>query len=68
MKKLVMMLVCMFAVHTMVMADNDKPIEVSQLPAKAQTFIKTYFKDHKVAIGKSSVSCPLKPSDSAPLC
>ena len=32
MKKLVMMLVCMFAVHTMVMADNDKPIEVSQLP------------------------------------
>ena len=24
MKKLVMMLVCMFAVHTMVMADNDK--------------------------------------------
>ena len=31
MKKLVMMLVCMFAVHTMVMADNDKPIEVRQL-------------------------------------
>ena len=29
MKKLVMMLVCMFAVHTMVMADNDKPIEVA---------------------------------------
>ena len=50
MKKLVMMLVCMFAVHTMVMADNDKPIEVSQL--KAQTFIKTYFKDHKVAMAK----------------
>ena len=47
-----MMLVCMFAVHTMVMADNDKPIEVSQLPAKAQTFIKTYFKDHKVAMAK----------------
>ena len=52
MKKLVMMLVCMFAVHTMVMADNDKPIEVSQLPAKAQTFIKTYFNDHKVAMAK----------------
>ena len=47
-----MMLVCMFAVHTMVMADNDKPREVSQLPAKAQTFIKTYFKDHKVAMAK----------------
>ena len=52
MKKLIMMLVCMFAVHTMVMADNDKPIQVSQLPAKAQTFIKTYFKDHKVAMAK----------------
>lgn len=25
MKKLVMILVCMFAVHTIVMADNDKP-------------------------------------------
>ena len=52
MKKLVIMLVCMFAVHPMVMADNDKPLEGSQLPAKAQTFIKTYFKDHKVAMAK----------------
>lgn len=52
MKKLVMMLVCMFAVHTMVMADNDKPIQVNQLPAKAQTFIKTYFKSQKVALAK----------------
>lgn len=52
MKKLVMMLVCMFAVHTMVMADNDKPIQVNQLPAKAQTFIKTYFKNQKVALAK----------------
>lgn len=25
MKKLVVMLICMFAVHTMVMADNDNP-------------------------------------------
>ena len=52
MKKFIMMLVCTFAMHTMVMADNDKPIQVSQLPAKAQTFIKTYFKDHKVAMAK----------------
>lgn len=52
MKKLVMMLVCMFAVHTMVMADNDKPIQVNQLPTKAQTFIKTYFKSQKVALTK----------------
>ena len=52
MKKFIMMLVCMFAVHTMVMADNDRPIQVNQLPAKAQTFIKTYFKNHKVALAK----------------
>lgn len=52
MKKLVMMLVCMFAAHTMVMADNDKPIQVNQLPAKAQTFINTYFKGQKVALAK----------------
>ena len=47
MKKFIMMLVCMFAVHTMVMADNDKPIQVNQLPTKAQTFIKTYSKTIK---------------------
>lgn len=52
MKKLVLLLVCMFTMHTMVMADNDKPIQVNQLPAKAQTFINTYFKDHKVALAK----------------
>lgn len=52
MKKLVLLLVCMFAVQTMVWADNDKPITTSQLPAKAQTFINTYFKDLKVAFAK----------------
>lgn len=52
MKKLILLLVCMFTMHTMVMADNDKPIQVNQLPAKVQTFINTYFKDHKVALAK----------------
>ena len=32
------------------MADNDKPVQVNQLPAKAQTFLNTYFKDVKVAL------------------
>lgn len=40
----------MFAMSTMVMADNDKPVQVNQLPAKAQTFLNTYFKDVKVAL------------------
>lgn len=52
MKKLVMLLVSMFMMHTIVMADNDKPIQMNQLPAKAQTFINTYFKNNKVALAK----------------
>ena len=50
MKKLVLAVVAMFAMSTMVMADNDKPVQVNQLPAKAQTFLNTYFKDVKVAL------------------
>ena len=34
------------------LADNDKPIQVGQLPTKAQTFLTTYFKSHKVALAK----------------
>ena len=49
MKKIVFLLVCLFSM-TIVKADNDKPIEMNQLPAKAQTFITTYFKDQKVAL------------------
>ena len=49
MKKNVFLLVCLFSM-TIVKADNDKPIEMNQLPAKAQTFITTYFKDQKVAL------------------
>lgn len=50
MKKLVLAVVAMFVMSTMVMADNDKPVQVNQLPAKAQTFLNTYFKDVKVAL------------------
>ena len=49
MKKIVFLLVCLFSM-TIVKADNDKPIEMNQLPVKAQTFITTYFKDQKVAL------------------
>lgn len=38
MKKLVFLLVCVFTVSTVAMADNEKPIQVGQLPTKAQTF------------------------------
>ena len=50
MKKLVLAVVAIFAMSTMVMADNDKPVQVNQLPAKAQTFLNTYFKNVKVAL------------------
>ena len=50
MKKLFLAVVAMFAMSTLVMADNDKPVTVNQLPAKAQTFLTTYFKDAKVAL------------------
>lgn len=52
MKKLVFLLVCVFAMSTVAMADNEKPIQVGQLPTKAQTFITTYFKGKKVALAK----------------
>lgn len=52
MKKLVFLLVCVFTVSTVAKADNEKPIQVGQLPTKAQTFITTYFKGKKVALAK----------------
>lgn len=52
MKKWILMLICVLGVQSMAWADNDKPIQIGQLPTKAQTFITTYFKEHKVALAK----------------
>ena len=52
MRKWILMLMCVLGVQTMVWADNDKPVQIGQLPTKAQTFITTYFKNHKVALAK----------------
>lgn len=52
MKKWILMLVCVLGVQMTALADNDKPIQIGQLPTKAQTFITTYFKNHKVALAK----------------
>ena len=38
--------------QTVVWADDDKPIQVNQLPQTAQTFIKTHFPNNKVAMAK----------------
>ena len=50
MKKLFLAVVALFAMSSVAMADNDKPVQVNQLPAQAQTFLQTYFKDAKVAL------------------
>lgn len=43
MKKLVFLLVCLFTLQTVARADDDKPIQVTQMPQLAQQFIKQHF-------------------------
>ena len=45
-------LVCLVAFQTAAIADNDKPISISQLPATAQQVIKKHFGKKKVALAK----------------
>ena len=52
MKKLVFLLVCLFTLQTVARADDDKPIQVTQMPQTAQQFIKQHFADSKVALAK----------------
>ena len=44
MKKVILLLVCLFSMTNLVMADDDRPVEFNRLPAKAQTFIKSHFR------------------------
>lgn len=52
MKKLLLLLVCLFTFQAVVKANDDKPIKVTQLPQSAQQFIKSHFGNSKVAIAK----------------
>ena len=52
MKKLVFLLVCLFTLQTVARADDDKPIQVTQMPQLAQQFIKQHFSDSKVTLAK----------------
>ncbi|WP_300729150.1 PepSY-like domain-containing protein [uncultured Bacteroides sp.] len=63
MKKLIFLLVCIFSIHTMAFADNEKPIQIGQLPTKAQQFITKYFGKHKVALAKVESSMFYKSYD-----
>lgn len=48
----VIALVCLVAFQVSAVADNDKPINVTQLPTTAQQTIKKYFSNKKVALAK----------------
>ena len=50
MKKLVLMLMAAWLMPLAMLADNETPITVDQLPADARTFIATYFADAKVLL------------------
>lgn len=53
MKKLALILVSLFSMCALTLrADNEKPIQESQLPAAAQQFLKQNFADRKVAFAK----------------
>ncbi len=52
MKKLLFALMCLFAVQLTVKANEGKPIQVSELPKTAQSFIKQNFASSKVAMAK----------------
>lgn len=52
MKKLLLLFACLFTLQSVVRADNDKPIQVNQLPQQAQQFIKQHFADSNIAMAK----------------
>lgn len=52
MKRLITLSICLFIFLGFTRADDDKPISVEQLPAKAQEFIKQYFSKKEVSYAK----------------
>ena len=51
MKKLIFLFVCVFSIQV-ALADNDKPINFTQLPQAAQQFVKQHFPKAKIAFVK----------------
>ena len=52
MKKTLFLLVSLFVMNLVAFADNDKPIQVTEMPKAAQQFIKSYFANKSVALAK----------------
>lgn len=51
-RTLIAVLAAVLVFHANAMADNDKPITVSQLPTAAQQVLKKHFSNKKVALAK----------------
>ena len=52
MKKIILFMVCAFTMFTYVKADNDRAIQIGELPINAQNFISKYFNGIKMAMVK----------------
>lgn len=52
MKKVMTLIVCLLAVQLSTAAPDDRPIEFTQLPAKAQQMINEHFPEHSIALVK----------------
>jgi hypothetical protein len=42
----------LFVMNLAVFADNDKPIQVTEMPKEAQSFVKSHFANQSVAVAK----------------
>lgn len=51
-KRLVLSLACLLTVSATALADNDRPVNVDQLPKTAQQVIKKQFAGSKIALAK----------------
>ena len=52
MKKMLFLFVSLFVMNLVAFADNDKPIQVSDMPKAAQEFILRHFANQSVALAK----------------
>lgn len=52
MKKMMFLFVSLFVMNLAVFADNDKPIQMTEMPKEAQSFVKSHFANQSVAVAK----------------
>ena len=55
MKKMMLILACVFSLATKAAADNYQPITREQLPQKAQTFLSSYFPNAKISLVRRDI-------------